>query len=125
VTQFVVTPEYIATAAANCHTTAADIQSELTTLKNYVIGLGAVYLGEASNTFQAMMVDFQAYANNLHQALDDIGSGLQGNFVNYVEMEQANIATLTAVDGLNLPMNLAPVPTGSTVAPGDITSTGT
>jgi WXG100 family type VII secretion target len=125
VTQFSVTPEYIALAAGNCHTTAADIHGELTTLKNYVLDLGASWLGVASGTFQNMMVDFQSYANNLHNSLDDIGSGLQGNFVNYLEMEQSNISTLVPVDGLGLPMNLAPVPTGSTVAPGDITSMGT
>jgi WXG100 family type VII secretion target len=123
--EYQVTPQYLADAAADCHTVAGEIQGELTALKTFVDGLGAIYLGLASDKFQQMMVDFQAYANNLHTSLEDIGSGLQGNFVNYVEMEQANLATVAAFDDLNLPMNLAPVPTGSTAAPGDITSTGT
>lgn len=124
-TQYNVTPQYLATAAANCHTSAAEIQGELSALRSYVEGLGASWLGLASGTFQQMMIDFQAYARNLHDALDNIGNGLQGNFVNYVAMEEANIALLKPIDGLNLPMNLGPVPTGPTAAPGDITRVGT
>jgi WXG100 family type VII secretion target len=116
--EYQVTPVELGLAATNCHTTAADIQGELASLRTYVEVLGASWLGLASGTFQHMMVDFHAYAENLRSALDNIGNGLQGNFVNYVEMEQANIAALTSVDGLNLPLNLGSVP--STSGPGGI-----
>jgi WXG100 family type VII secretion target len=121
VTQFTVTPDYIADAATHAHRIAADIQSELSALKSYVEELGAAWLGVASGTFVAMMTNYQAYANNLHDALDDIGYGLQGNYVNYVDMEQQNLASLVPIDGVLPPMNLTPVPTGPTPAPGDFT----
>jgi Proteins of 100 residues with WXG len=121
VTQFAVTPQYIATAATNCHNTAAGIQDELTALRSYV-DLGAVYLGVTSDKFQALMIDFQRYAIMLHNSLDDIGSGLQGNFVNYVQMEEANMALLVPIDGEIPSANLSPVPTGSPAGPGQISN---
>ncbi len=116
-TQYTVTPEYIAQAAVNAHNTASLIESELATLRVYVEQMGASWLGVASSTFQAMMTNYNAYARMLHDSLDAIGSGLQYNFVNYVNMEQENIAQLVPIAGELPPMNLDPVPTG----PGQIT----
>jgi hypothetical protein len=48
------------------------------------------------------MDDYQIYANVLHQALLDIGSGLLNNFSNYDESEQQNINNLKAV-GSSIP----------------------
>jgi hypothetical protein len=67
------------------------------------------------------MADFQTYARMLHNSLDDIGSGLQGNFVNYVQTEEANLADLVPLDGIIPPANLTPVPTATTI-PGAITA---
>ncbi|MEU4642896.1 WXG100 family type VII secretion target [Micromonospora sp. NPDC023814] len=120
-TQYTVTPEYIAQAAANAHSTATLIEGELATLRSYVEQLGAGWLGVASSTFQAMMTDYNAYARMLHDALDAIGSGLQGNYVNYVNMEQENIAQLVPIAGEIPPLNLEPVPTGP-AGPGQITN---
>jgi hypothetical protein len=53
-----------------------------------------------------MMTDYQNYARRLHDALDAIGSGLQGNFVNYVNMEQENVAGLVPIAGEIPPLNL-------------------
>jgi WXG100 family type VII secretion target len=94
-----VTPEYISIAANNCTTTATNIDQALGTLKSYVIDLQGVWHGLASKTFGDLMTDYDIFARMLHDALVDIGSGLQGNFVNYEQTETANINSLVAVNG--------------------------
>ena len=111
-TQFGVTPEYIAKAATDAHSTATSIQGELATLQGYVEELGAAWLGVAAGTFQTMMIDAAAYARILHDALDDIGTGLQTNFTNYINMEEDNIAQMAPIANEIPVMNLSPVPTG-------------
>jgi WXG100 family type VII secretion target len=96
---FKVTPEYIANAAANCDATASEIQSQLATLKSYVINLESVYHGVAATTFQALMQDYDAYGRMLNNALTDIASGLRGTYVNYTDTENRNIANLMPING--------------------------
>jgi WXG100 family type VII secretion target len=99
---FTVTPEYIQNAATSCDNTATEIQNQLGTLRNYVVNLEGVYQGVAATTFQALMTDYDTFARMLHNALVDIGSGLRGNFVNYTDSEQQNIANLVPIQG-NIP----------------------
>jgi WXG100 family type VII secretion target len=96
---FKVTPEYIANAAVSCDNTANEISIQLGTLRNYVVNLEAVYHGVAATTFQALMTDYDRFAQMLHNALVDIGQGLRGNFVNYTETENQNIANLVPING--------------------------
>jgi WXG100 family type VII secretion target len=86
-----VTPEYVSAAAASCNNTADEIQGQLAELKSYVINLEEVWQGVASNTFQIYMREYDVYSAMLHQALTDIGSGLNGTEVNYRGSEQANL----------------------------------
>ena len=121
--QYGVLPVDISTASASCHTTAGEITTQLTNLKNYVIQIGAEWLGFSSTTFQNMMGEYDIYARNLNHALTEIGDALMGNFENYVEMETVINQSMQQLQ-LNPyegPANLEPVPTGSTPAPGDIT----
>jgi WXG100 family type VII secretion target len=97
--QFGVTFEDIQNASISCHNTADQIQIQLGVLKNYVLSLGASYLGMASQTFEALMTDYDVYSQLLNQALVDIGEGLHGNFVNYTDTENAIISRLQAVNG--------------------------
>ncbi|GAA5193293.1 hypothetical protein GCM10023322_54980 [Rugosimonospora acidiphila] len=99
---FTVTPEYIANAATSCDNTASEIQSQLATLRSYVMNLEAVYQGVAATTFQALMTDYDTFARMLNEALTDIGSGLRGNYVNYTDSENQNIANLVPIQG-NIP----------------------
>lgn len=94
-----VTPEYVSSAATNCTNTAGNIDQALATLKGYVLNLQGVWHGVASQTFGNLMTDYDIYGRMLHDALVDIGSGLQGNFVNYEQTETANINSLVAVNG--------------------------
>jgi WXG100 family type VII secretion target len=96
---FTVTPEYVQTAATSCDNTANEIQAQLGTLRNYVVGLEGAYQGVAANTFQALMADYDNFAKMLHNALVDIGSGLRGNYVNYTESESQNVANLRPIQG--------------------------
>lgn len=95
--QFQVTPEYVSTAAAACKSTATAVQDELTTLQGYIQNMEAYWKGIASTTFQDLMTEYSTYSAMLYNALTDIGSGLQGNYVNYESTEQANIKTITAI----------------------------
>ena len=47
-TPYKVTPEYVSNAAASCTNTAAEIQTQLSVLKTYVVNLEAVWHGIAS-----------------------------------------------------------------------------
>jgi WXG100 family type VII secretion target len=94
-----VTPADISGASSSCASTAASIDDQLTNLMGYVVDLEAVWRGIASDTFSALMTDYRVYAQMLHGALTDIGLGLQGNYVNYTQAEEANIAGLQTVNG--------------------------
>ena len=96
---FKVTPEYVANAAANCDSTANEIQAQLATLKSYVVNLEATYQGVAATTFQALMQDYDTFGRMLNNALTDIGSGLRGNYANYTDTEQQNISNLVPIQG--------------------------
>jgi WXG100 family type VII secretion target len=94
-----VTPEQVSAAAGNCHTTADNIRQELAALKGYVQDMQSQWHGVASQTFGNLMTDYDIYGRMLENALDDIGSGLQGNAVNYEGTETANIHSLISVNG--------------------------
>jgi WXG100 family type VII secretion target len=102
---FQVTPEYVSNAAASCQSTAQEIQDQLGALKNYIVQMEDAWQGIAANTFQELMAQYNTYSTMLHNALTDIGQGLQGNYVNYAAEEHANITTIqsiaTSLEGTN------------------------
>ncbi|SRR6266702_7350027 len=96
-TDFRVTPESVSQAASSCNSTADEVQGQLAGLKTYVVNLEAVWGGIASNTFQELMGLYDTYSAMLDQALRDIGSGLNGNYVNYTESEQSNLKNVNTL----------------------------
>jgi WXG100 family type VII secretion target len=97
-----VTPEYLANASSNTASTAAEIAAQLAGLKTYVTSLETSWQGIAHNQFQTLMAEYDIYARMLHDALEGISKGLQGNYVNYGESEQQNLTNLAAL-GEDLP----------------------
>lgn len=97
--QFTVTPEQVQAAAQSANATAENIEQQLTALKNYVVSLEGQWKGMAAGAFTSLMADYDIYAQMLHQALTGIGSGLQGNYVNYSQSEEQNITNLQSVGG--------------------------
>jgi WXG100 family type VII secretion target len=97
--QYSVTPEEIQAAAVSANSTAGNLTDQLSSLQQYVQSLEDQWKGIAAGTFSALMADYGIYSQMLTQALYDIGSGLQGNFVNYTQSEQQNISNLQKVDG--------------------------
>jgi len=98
-TDFKVGPEDLAQSATNCDNTAEELGTQLNALKAWVEDLETQWLGIASQTFSALMNDYQIYSTMLQNALTDIGSGLRGNYVNYTGAEQTNISNLQKVNG--------------------------
>jgi WXG100 family type VII secretion target len=98
--QFAVTPQYVQAAAQSANTTAENISTQLSALKSYVVSLEGQWKGIAASTFSSLMADYDIYAQMLNQALTGIGSGLQGNYVNYTQSEEQNISNLQAVNGV-------------------------
>lgn len=92
-----VTNDYVAQAAAACKNTADTVRGELESLKTYIENMEAYWQGIAFKTFQDLMTEYSTFSEMLYNALTDIGSGLEGNFVNYHDSEQANIKTITAI----------------------------
>jgi WXG100 family type VII secretion target len=97
--EFGVTPEYIQAAANSTNATAENIAEQLSDLKSYVVWLESQWKGIAAQTFSALMTDYDIYSQMLNQALVDIASGLQGNYVNYSQSEEQNISNLKTVNG--------------------------
>ena len=96
---FRVTATDIRAASTATRQTAEEVQGDLTDLRRYVQDVEAMWQGVASNTFQLLMEDFDVYAAMLNQALTDIASGLEGNYVNYSATEEQQIKNLQAVNG--------------------------
>jgi WXG100 family type VII secretion target len=94
---FQVTNEYLSESATLCKNVAGEIQEDLAELQSYIQKVEGWWHGIASNTFQDLMVEYSTYSAMLYNALTDIGSGLEGNYVNYQQTEQANITTITAI----------------------------
>jgi uncharacterized protein YukE len=134
-TQFVATPEYISDAAQQCDNTAFDVMTQLTNLQTFVTNLvgeagtsqwngpanqASVYtwLGVSASQFAEMMSNLHIYSVAMHDALVDIGEGLRGNYVNYVNSEADNLRGLQGIDGnlINTPSN----PQGMPVTPQNI-----
>ncbi|MCM2422930.1 MULTISPECIES: WXG100 family type VII secretion target [unclassified Streptomyces] len=92
-----VTPEYLANASSNTSSTAGEISGQLSELKSYVTSLEASWQGIAHNQFQTLMAEYDIYARMLHDALEGISKGLQGNYVNYKDSEQQNVNNLIAL----------------------------
>jgi WXG100 family type VII secretion target len=103
---FNVTPEYVSQAAAACQSTAGDIQEQLASLQTYIVNMEGWWKGIASTTFQELMTEYSTYSAMLYNALTDIGSGLNGNYVNYTDTENANIATITSIQSALSTTNL-------------------
>ncbi|MEV6536987.1 WXG100 family type VII secretion target [Streptomyces sp. NPDC051639] len=89
-----VTPEYLSSARSDTYNTADTISGQLTELKSYVTSLEETWGGVAHATFNTLMQEWNVYASMLHDALVDIGKGLDGTYVNYVGSEEQNIKTL-------------------------------
>jgi WXG100 family type VII secretion target len=93
-----VTPEYLAGAARDTETAASDINTKLGEIKTYVGSLEAVWGGIAYGRFVGLMAEYDILANMLHEALTGIAGGLHGNYINYTQSEQQNLANLTAIE---------------------------
>ncbi|MEU4657754.1 WXG100 family type VII secretion target [Streptomyces sp. NPDC023723] len=94
------TPAELKQKAGDIRTTQANVQTELDSLKSYVVNLEAVWGGIAATTFQQLMREWDVHAAHLQQALLAIATGLDGTAGNYMDSEQANLTNLA---GVNLP----------------------
>jgi WXG100 family type VII secretion target len=100
---FRVTPELVQEAAANCTSTAAEIDAQLSALRSYVSSLEEIWRGIAQDTFQELMHGYDIFARMMHDALTDIATGLTTNQFNYASAEAANIRNLQPVNGTPSP----------------------
>jgi WXG100 family type VII secretion target len=92
-----VTAEYVNNAGVQCINTAEEVQTQLTQLKSYVQSLESVYVGPASSQWQALMQQWDMYAQRLHQGLTGVGQGLGVTGNNYTQVEdqaQKNVTSL-------------------------------
>jgi WXG100 family type VII secretion target len=103
---FKVTPEDVANAATSCTNTAGEVQEQLASLRTYVVGVEDWWQGIAAGTFQSLMVEYDACAASLNNALTGIANGLRGNWSNYTENEQANTTNINNIQAGLPPQNL-------------------
>ena len=95
-----VTPDYVQDAASSCTKTAGEIQTQLATLRSYVVSLEDSWKGIAANQFQTLMQEYDTYSAQLHNALTDIAAGLTSTATNYGDAESASYNN---VSGINIP----------------------
>lgn len=94
-----VTAAEVRAAALSAHNIAEEVDTELNSLRTYIEDVQETWHGVASNTFGVLMTDFNAFGAMLVNALKDISSGLNGNYVNYTGTEDVNNANLKTVNG--------------------------
>jgi WXG100 family type VII secretion target len=92
-----VTPEELAAAASYVDVRATDIEAKIAALGAYVNGLSVYWQGPAHGSFETLMADYRIYATMLQNALTDVASGLNGNYVNYSEAEATNLRNIVKV----------------------------
>jgi WXG100 family type VII secretion target len=92
-----VTLDDLQAAATYVQNRATTINQQIEALGQYAQGLQEFWTGPAQTAFETLMADYRTYANMLDNALTDISQGLNGNFVNYSDAEQANINSLVNV----------------------------
>ncbi|MFG1610853.1 WXG100 family type VII secretion target [Actinoplanes sp. NPDC049265] len=107
---FSVTPEYVSAASVQCGTTASDVLVQLDQLRKYVTELVGVtdaangpadafaWMGVTAEQFAGLMDNVHTYSIAMHDALVQIGDGLQGNYVNYVNSEGDNLNGMKNID---------------------------
>jgi WXG100 family type VII secretion target len=95
-----VTPEYVAAAANDTTITAADIAAELVDIRTYVNSLEASWGGVAHDRFVLLMAEYDVLARMLHDALTGIAGGLHGNYVNYKQTEEQNLANISSIESM-------------------------
>jgi WXG100 family type VII secretion target len=92
-----VTPDELLAASNTVRIQAEEINGEIKALGTYAQSLSQYWQGQAQGAFQTLMTDYHTYATMLNDALTDIGSGLNGNYVNYTQAEQANLSKIVHV----------------------------
>ncbi|MFB6892575.1 WXG100 family type VII secretion target [Kitasatospora sp. NPDC056327] len=93
-----VTLDDVSAAATYVQGQAEAIDQKIAALRGYVNGLGVCWQGSAHAAFEVLMKDYDVYATLMHDALRDISSGLNGNYVNYAASEEANLRNLRHVE---------------------------
>jgi WXG100 family type VII secretion target len=86
-----VTPADVADAATFCSNTAAEVEIQLNTLKAYCDQMAEYWAGPAATQFHGLMDEYQAAANGIQLALNQISDGLNGTSVNYSQAEEAAV----------------------------------
>jgi WXG100 family type VII secretion target len=94
---FQVTPDDLQQAAVYVSNSAQNIMTQIQQLGAYAQGLSDYWQGSAQQAFEALMADYNTYATMLDNALTDISSGLNGNYVNYTQAEQTNLSNIVSV----------------------------
>jgi WXG100 family type VII secretion target len=94
---FKVTPEELDQAATTVRTRADAVEQHIGELGRYVSSLGEFWQGSAHDAFDELMAQYWVYSARMTEALTDIGTALQGNYVNYTAAEQAAQTSLGAV----------------------------
>jgi WXG100 family type VII secretion target len=110
-----VTLETLNDAVGHTRSTADEVDTNLGLIRGIVNSLEGRWQGVAHQTFQTLMAEYDVYAKMLHDSLVDIASGLQGNYVNYSESEQANINNLRSLDA-TLPARNQTIPPPANLA---------
>jgi WXG100 family type VII secretion target len=94
---FQVTPDDLQQASVYVSNSAQNIMAQIQQLGTYAQGLSDFWQGSAQQAFETLMADYNTYATMLDNALTDISSGLNGNYVNYSQAEQTNLNNIVSV----------------------------
>lgn len=74
-----------------------EVQAELGTLRSSLAPLAGAWRGEASTAFAGLMARWDADARALAEALDAIGSAIQGSATAYQQQEDEQAQSLSAI----------------------------
>jgi WXG100 family type VII secretion target len=92
------TPSDLAAGATATTNTANSVQGEIGAIRAYVNALED-YTGPAKLQFESLMIQYDADAKNLIDALDSIAAGLQYTYRVYTDTEQQNVTNIGPLAG--------------------------
>lgn len=99
--QFGVSLEEAQKAAQQVQQVKEELAAELNSLKNQLAPLESSWSGNAQAAYMQLQERWNTDANNLFNALDEIGQALAGNVKTYSESEDSNAAQIrNLINGL-------------------------
>jgi len=91
--------QILRTGAADCDTTAGQVDGQLASLRGYIQEVETFWQGSAGGQFQVLMTEFDRLGRELNQALHGISTTLRQNADMYDVTDSTNAGNVSSMMG--------------------------